>query len=185
MEQAIGLIGSLAALLIALGGIFVLLLRNSANAQSILNKNYDAMGVRVNALEKDKETLIASLAARDVVHAEERGGLNQKILVLEKLMAEERTNSTARSSDNAAQIESLKTDLAVMKRDQTVLEARVEVITHERDSLKEQLIAVQAELVKVHEREQQLQAEIVRLMGELAKRETELLDLHRQLDGTP
>lgn len=98
--------------------VIALILRNQANAQAILNRQYEKV------LEELADTR-AQLAAAREQFAEEKGRLTEKVAGLERMLTEERRDAEERNRENVQRI--------------ATLETKVQQLTEERDELRRKL----------------------------------------------
>lgn len=174
---------ALLSMVAVLAPVIIILLRQAANAQTIVNKNYDQAMTRLTEVEKNNKDLQARLTAIQVEYAGEKGGLTQQVKNLEDSLSRERSTGETRSAENSRAIGALEGQLKLLTDAQKNLEDRIVERTKERDALQADLKKTREELVQVRERELILTDQVRELTQQLSKVNSELQVLQQQMNG--
>lgn len=118
--------------LITFGPILILWLRNQAQAQAILNRQYERLTAELAETKKQ-------LANTKEQFAYERGILNERVAGLERMLQEERREAESRSRENVQRVATLE----LQKADLT---EQLRRRTEDYDALQRRLTQTEAEL---------------------------------------
>ena len=99
------LLESLLPAVITLGPVVLLVLRNQAQAQAILNRQYENLTQELADTKKQ-------LAETKEQFAYERGVLNERVAGLERMLQDERRDAEERHRENVQRIATLETQKA-------------------------------------------------------------------------